>query len=386
MVQMVKRNQILKELSWSEKQLPQSERTKHVHKIHQYVGKFVPQLVDYFLEKNLRNSKIILDPFVGSGTTLVQANIHNIPSIGIDVSEFNVMLSNVKVQEYNTSLLKEEIYDILTRIENLNWKSKSSSKNFTVKSEYLKKWYSREALFFLLSFKKLISRYQNQDVLKIILSRSARSSRLIAHHELVFPTAPQRTDYYCRKHHKICHPTTNVMTFIQQYCKDVLNRIIEFQKLRKNVYTKAFCSGAKNFNFNEHAHKIDGIITSPPYVGLMDYHEQHKYAYELLNFKNNSKEEIGQKKYGRNNKALKKYKLEMTKVFKNIIENAVDHKNGNMVIIVNDRFDLYDEILHDAGIPITKRLKRQVNRRSGRRSSGFYEDIIIWNAKYDKIK
>ena len=26
----------------------------------------------------------------------------------------------------------------------------------------------------------------------------------------------------------------------------------------------------------------DGVFTSPPYPGLIDYHEQHRYAYELL--------------------------------------------------------------------------------------------------------
>src|SRR5437867_2505695 len=96
--------QIVKELSWSEKQLPQKERTKHVHSIHQYMGKYVPQLVDYFLERDLKNSKFILDPFAGSGTTLIESNIHNIPSIGIDISEFNVMLTNVKVQKYDISI------------------------------------------------------------------------------------------------------------------------------------------------------------------------------------------------------------------------------------------------------------------------------------------
>ena len=27
---------------------------------------------------------------------------------------------------------------------------------------------------------------------------------------------------------------------------------------------------------------FDGVLTSPPYPGLIDYHEQHRYAYELL--------------------------------------------------------------------------------------------------------
>ncbi len=36
-------------LSWSEEELPERERTKHVHRLHTYLGKFVPQLVEALL-------------------------------------------------------------------------------------------------------------------------------------------------------------------------------------------------------------------------------------------------------------------------------------------------------------------------------------------------
>ncbi len=46
-------------------------RTKHVHRLHPYLGKFIPQLVEVFLRKYFREGNIILDPFSGSGTTLI---------------------------------------------------------------------------------------------------------------------------------------------------------------------------------------------------------------------------------------------------------------------------------------------------------------------------
>ena len=39
------------ELSWSERELPERERTKHVHRLHPYLGKFVPQLVEALLDR-----------------------------------------------------------------------------------------------------------------------------------------------------------------------------------------------------------------------------------------------------------------------------------------------------------------------------------------------
>lgn len=73
------------DLNWnlSFTEYKESERTKHVHRLHPYKGKFIPQLVEYFLDSHTDEYKketyfepgdIVLDPFCGSGTTLVQAN------------------------------------------------------------------------------------------------------------------------------------------------------------------------------------------------------------------------------------------------------------------------------------------------------------------------
>jgi DNA methylase len=76
----------------------EKDTTKHVHRLHPYKGKFIPQLVEYFIDSHTDHFKkeaffsagdIVLDPFCGSGTTLVQANELGIHAIGVDVSKFN---------------------------------------------------------------------------------------------------------------------------------------------------------------------------------------------------------------------------------------------------------------------------------------------------------
>jgi len=95
-------------LNWREKDLPERERTKHVHRLHPYLGKFIPQLAEIFLRKYFVKGQTILDPFSGSGTTLIQANELGINAIGFDISAFNVLLSRAKTAEYDLKKMEKE--------------------------------------------------------------------------------------------------------------------------------------------------------------------------------------------------------------------------------------------------------------------------------------
>jgi len=77
------------DLSWSEQQLPERERTKHVHRLHPYLGKYIPQLVEELFRRHVPARGRVLDPFAGSGTTLVQAlesGLHSVAQRAVDVS------------------------------------------------------------------------------------------------------------------------------------------------------------------------------------------------------------------------------------------------------------------------------------------------------------
>src|SRR4051812_50128334 len=61
------------ELSWSERSLPEHVRTRHVHRLHPYHGKFIPQLVEVLLDRYFTAGGHVLDPFAGPGATPGQA-------------------------------------------------------------------------------------------------------------------------------------------------------------------------------------------------------------------------------------------------------------------------------------------------------------------------
>src|SRR2546430_16837151 len=135
------------ELSWSEDELPQFERTKHVHSLHPYLGKFIPQLVEVFLHRYFRPGDCVYDPFVGSGTTLVEANVFGAAAVGCDISVFNCLLTCVKTTEYSLGALELALRGVLEQ-------ARLTSEVVTTEeaSKRLRTWYAERGLTELLAY------------------------------------------------------------------------------------------------------------------------------------------------------------------------------------------------------------------------------------------
>ena len=306
---------------------------------------------------------------------MVEANELGISSIGSDVSAFNCLLSKVKTDRYDINKLEFEIKDILLKTQaKLHYASLNNELINEVSTPYLKEWFAPKALSQLLAYRSFISDYEYADVLKVILSRSARSARLTTHFDLDFPKKPQTEPYLCRKHGRTCKPTNDASVFLNRYSLDTIKRIKEFSKLRTNAIVTIINGDSRYIDFPP----FDAIITSPPYVGLIDYHEQHRYAYELLGLPEKKELEIGAAAKGNSKKAKEEYKKGICDVFANARKSIKD--NGIAVIVVHDKHDLYSNIANEAGFRLEEALTRNVNRRTGRRNGDFFEQILIWRA------
>ena len=97
-------------------EFPEWQRTKHVHRLHPYLGKFIPQLVELFLRRFFRKGATVLDPFAGSGTTLVEANPLGIHAVGIELSAFNCRIIEAKTRRHDLRALGRDVDDAFRRV------------------------------------------------------------------------------------------------------------------------------------------------------------------------------------------------------------------------------------------------------------------------------
>jgi len=452
------------DLNWnlSFAHLRESDTTKHVHRLHPYKGKFIPQLVEYFLDSHLNTFKkkiffkegdIILDPFMGSGTTLIQSSELGIHSIGIDVSEFNCLISEVKLGKYDLYKLSKTVRDVCFKTrefsqnvfddsfdnelkEGLNdfnkkffpnpeFKNKvrrgeinemvygeeklkqflEENKNFFEKNgtgdkshlldekemgSFLSKWFSKrvkQELFYYLKHIEDIDQKELRNVMKIILSRAARSCRATQHSDLATLKEPQVGPYYCRKHKKLCTPINSIIKHLIRYTYDTIRRIEEFSKLRKNVNSEVIHADSRKVDIPKEIEKknqeflrilknkkIDGVFTSPPYVGQIDYHEQHAYAYELFDINRKDGEEIGPLFKGQGEKAKQDYIKGISEVLRNT--SKFIKEEGDFFIVANDKYNLYPLIAEKSGLKIVDKFKRPVLNRTERDRQPYAEIIF----------
>jgi len=354
------------DLSWSEQQLPERVRTKHVHRLHPYLGKFIPQLVEELFRRHVPAGGAVLDPFAGSGTTLVQGLESGLSPTGVDLAAFNCLLIKVKTARYNLFRLEHDLRDALARFE------RPDRTEGPRPDGYVDEWFAPQAAADLLAFRSLIPDYEHADVLRVVLARAARSARLTTHFDLDFPQSPQAGPYWCYKHKRECRPVEQAAHFLRRYTLDSLDRLKEFSRVRGRREATVLHGDARDLDLGG---PFDAIVTSPPYPGLIDYHEQHRYAYELLGLDDLRERELGAAAAGTNRDAIASY----VEGVATVLERAAGRlrAGGAVLVVVNDRRELYPGLLERAGLRLDGRYRRHVNRRTGRRAGEYFEDVLV---------
>ena len=443
--------------------LKEADTTKHVHRLHPYKGKFIPQLVEYFLDAHTDDFKkevyfkegdIVLDPFCGSGTTLVQANELGMHAIGVDISEFNALVSNIKVEKHNLVDVQNEIYAItsalkrfisesnvtqfeaqlteeLSEFNNEHFPSpdfKYKVRNGEIDEEkygkekerelqlrysqlvnqhrikvwqkrsenFLDTWYLspvRKEIDLVFERVKQIKNRETRRVIQVILSRTIRSCRATTHADLGTLIEPVTAVYYCSKHGKMCKPLFSILSWWERYSQDTIQRLAKFDRLRTDTFQFCLTGDSRTIDVNQQLEEesrtfaklarkqqIKGIFSSPPYVGLINYHEQHAYAYDLFEFQRKDDCEIGPLFRGRGKEARDSYIAGISDVLQNCTKFLA--KDYDVFLVANDKFNMYPTIADRSGMRIANLYKRPVLNRTEKDKGAYSESIFHLKSRY----
>ncbi len=236
------------------------------HGFHKYPGKFIPQIPNWAINKYLKKTKkaTVLDPFCGSGTTLVESNVLGYNAIGIDIDPLSVLISQVKTTKINIDKLNE-IIDWLKK----NLLDTKINSVFLPKINTLNHWFNTDAIHKLGKIRFIINEIpkvfpDNQDIHNLIITCFSSIIRRVSNAD----NQSQKT-YVSHTLNK--NPEEVYSLFFSQlnYYKQSINDFnVIVDSAKSKVLNNSSSESLNNLILNQ---DIDLAITSPPYIKAIDY-------------------------------------------------------------------------------------------------------------------
>lgn len=318
------------------------------HGFHKYPGKFIPQIPEWAIKTYLQHdNEIILDPFVGSGTTLVESLMTGYKSYGIDIDPLSCLISKVKstpILESDFSLVCDWI---LLNID-------STEPEFMPQTERLTHWFTEEAIEKLSRIRSLtekvpdyFSHIENiSDIYDALIIAFSGIIRRVSN-------ADNQSQKTYVSHTREKQPAEVFSLYTKQL--QVFKRAyIEFERIWDgDTRTSLILSDGRADISSYMPEKVNLIITSPPYIKSIDYVYNQMvelfWVGDLFNMDTQPKQNKKRKKYTGTtlvNKSeyadfsIKDSVLDSALLTVYLTEVLKDEKNGQKhAHIVNDYFE-----------------------------------------------
>ena len=257
------------------------------HNFHTYPAKFIPQIPKATILALTKKGDVILDPFGGCGTTLVEAKLNGRNAITIDINPIAYLVSRVK----STKFFKKEIKYIeklLIKIKgslDLFYGSKILNLMISIPSfSNIDHWFKKDMQTELAIIKANLDKVRNKKI---------REYLYVAFSSILVKASNQESDTRFASIKKNL-PLYFAFDEFQKKIKSMNERILEFSELAYDCNSEVYLGDARNMNFLKD-NSIDHIVTSPPYANTYDYYLYHKFRMLWLgyDFKSVQKDEIG---------------------------------------------------------------------------------------------
>lgn len=255
------------------------------HGLHAYAAKCPPQLVKYGLKYYSKRGDTILDPMVGSGTTLVEAKLLGRNGIGFDIDPIAKLIAEVKCTVIPDNKI-EKIFDtLITQIAADTAEIQHEQGLLKIRErieipEFYNRdyWFSEEVALSLaiLSF----------HIRETTMSRDLRNFFLIAFTSLILAktSVANARDIVHSRHHFLKHEKMpDVLVKFTARVKTMRKQMLDFSdrcNQKRNVESKVKLGDARSLAQKKES--IDLVFTSPPYVTALDYTRSHFLAVACL--------------------------------------------------------------------------------------------------------
>ena len=254
------------------------------HNWYRFVLSFPPHLVrDYINKFGLKNGDTILDPFCGTGTTILEAKLNGLSGIGIEANPIAFFASEVKTNfevDY-ISLLEEskEIYNLAeNRINNY------SSKKMLCFSDDELELILTDSISAIPLHKTLILR----DTI-LTFSTKYKSNYLLA---LATSTVRYSSNLHFGPEVGVSRKKKNDSDVVSDWYNIVCQMANDLKSISQNRYLKSqiFNSDSRELNNILLPESVNAVFTSPPYPNEKDYTRTTRLESVLLGFIKNKTE------------------------------------------------------------------------------------------------
>lgn len=144
----------------------------YTHPIHPYPAMMIPQVAGRLIDMFARPKAVVLDPFCGSGSVLLEAFIKGYDSYGIDINPLSLLMSKVKTTPLNYKCLQNELESVLRKTSLI--KKIYSPDFFNI--DY---WFKPDVISKLAALRKAINSItdkRTRDFFKVVFSFTVRAS------------------------------------------------------------------------------------------------------------------------------------------------------------------------------------------------------------------
>lgn len=349
------------------------ETQRHMHTIHPYPAKMIPQIPDKAMMMWSKEGETILDPFSGCGTTLLEAIINKRNAIGIDNNPVACLITECKIKKYTEDEIKEikNYYDAFDNI--INSKELIPRIPIYKNMEY---WFAKEAIQELGTIKASMD----------CLSDDVRKIALCCLSAIIVRISYQESDTkYSRKEYEYIEKTA--IKAFKSKLRAVIDSIEEINEEKTGKAVIIHGDGRENSGIENES--VDLIVTSPPYLNAYDYHKYHRHRMQWIdgNVEFARDNEIGKHDtFTRKGATPEKYFKDMNACF--CEWKRVMKKQAKCVIVVGDAIvngkpvavgDEFVEMLEELELKCIQRSIRNldVNKKSFNQKSRINKEHVL---------